>query len=529
MAEARDAPPLRVLSVSPSFDPAHRFGGPVRSLLGLCRALAARGDTGLRVLTTDAAAPDGRDRLDVPAGWQRHAAGFDIRYCRWWLPPDIAPGLLLALPGEVRRAELVCLDGTYSFTTPATLACCRLFRRPLLWWPRGALMAAGLPLRKRLWNRFCRWLADPARCRLVATSAAEAAATAARLPGLEVLRSPNGVDGPPAPLPPRPADGVLRLLFLGRLHPSKGLEGLLEALALCRAPAELTIHGDGPLAAALQAQAAALGLAGRVRLAGFLSPEAVPQVLAAHDVLVAPSPRENFGNAVAEALAHGRPAIATTGMPWQELEAMGCGLCCAAEPRALAAAIDRLAAADHAAMGARAHAWMARDFSWAVIAGRLHAQALDLARPPARLAIVSSVGGHLTEIRALAPAYRHLPHFYVLNDHVPLPADMAGRTHVISHAERDWRLLVNLWQIWRLFRRERPDIVLSAGAGPAVLAALVGRLLFGCRVIFVETVNRVDRPSLTARLIRPLAHRMFVQWPALLRALPGSRYAGRLL
>ena len=146
-----------------------------------------------------------------------------------------------------------------------------------------------------------------------------------------------------------------------------------------------------------------------------------------------------------------------------------------------------------------------------------------------KICIVSSCGGHLTEVRRLLPAYSQYEHFYVLNDQALLPPDMQGRTLFIAHSERDWKFLLNLWEAWRILRAERPGVILSTGAGPAVPFALVGRLLFGTKVIFVETLTRIESPSLTGRIMYFLAHRLFYQWPTLGRVFPRGVYGGPLL
>jgi len=97
-------------------------------------------------------------------------------------------------------------------------------------------------------------------------------------------------------------------LALGRLHVNKGFDVLLAALA--QVPQlHLWLAGDGELGAALQRQAAALGVAGRVRFLGWR--EDIQALLAAADVLVCPSRHEPLGNVVIEAWAAGVPVVAT--------------------------------------------------------------------------------------------------------------------------------------------------------------------------------------------------------------------------
>src|SRR5271166_857884 len=100
---------------------------------------------------------------------------------------------------------------------------------------------------------------------------------------------------------------------------------------------------------------------------------------------------------------------------------------------------------------------------------------------------------------------------------------MEGKTLFITHAERDWRVLKNLSEAIAILARERPQVILSTGAGPVVPFALIGRLFFRTRVIFVETMNRIDRPSLTAKLMYYLAHDFFYQWESLGRYFPNGR------
>jgi glycosyltransferase involved in cell wall biosynthesis len=97
-------------------------------------------------------------------------------------------------------------------------------------------------------------------------------------------------------------------LALGRLHPNKGFELLLEALAATR-EITLWIAGDGPLRARLERLATRLGITGRVRFLGWR--EDVPRLLAAADLLVCPSLYEPLGNVVIEAWSARLPVVAT--------------------------------------------------------------------------------------------------------------------------------------------------------------------------------------------------------------------------
>ena len=111
----------------------------------------------------------------------------------------------------------------------------------------------------------------------------------------------------------RPADhgGEGRLVWAGRLAAGKGLESLIEAVALDRA-LELDVLGDGPDRERLRRVAAASGAGDRVRWAGHVADrETYLDRLAAADAFVFPSPAEGFPKVVLDAFAVGLPVLAT--------------------------------------------------------------------------------------------------------------------------------------------------------------------------------------------------------------------------
>jgi len=164
--------------------------------------------------------------------------------------------------------------------------------------------------------------------------------------------------------------GPMRLLFLGRLHPIKGIENLLQALSLAKENAMLDVYGEGDEAYEVQLRSLVLelGLVDRVRFHGGVAGERKRRCFAEADLCIVPSFTEGFATVVAEALAHGVPVIASKGTSWKEVEEKGCGLYVSNEPRELAAAIDRAAAMPLNEMGERGRAWMERDFAWKTVA-----------------------------------------------------------------------------------------------------------------------------------------------------------------
>lgn len=137
------------------------------------------------------------------------------------------------------------------------------------------------------------------------------------------------------------------------------------------------------------------------------------------------------------------------------------------------------------------------------------------------------MGGHLAELCRLIDGLDGHELIWIVNDTSPvLPEGV--RAFRVSHAERDWRVAWNLVEFAAIFSRERPDLMLSTGAGPAVPAAVVARLA-GVPVLYVEPSSAVRELTLTGRLMRYLASSSFVQWRRLARKTPWARYVGGLL
>lgn len=142
--------------------------------------------------------------------------------------------------------------------------------------------------------------------------------------------------------------------------------------------------------------------------------------------------------------------------------------------------------------------------------------------------LVASSGGHLLQLLTLRAAWQGLPTIWVSNDKEDARSLLAGEdAHFLPgpYSRNIRSLFANLRLAIRLVLRERPATVLTTGADIAVPFAWIARLT-GARVVYVESFTRIETVSLSCRLIKPVAHRIYVQWPELLEALPDARFAG---
>ena len=189
---------------------------------------------------------------------------------------------------------------------------------------------------------------------------------------------PNGVDIPALDPQSRSAfRGAIQrtMLYVGRLHPIKGLDRMLHAWARVEAlhpDWRLRFVGpsDGGHGEELKGLAVSLGLK-RVVFEEGLYGEAKHAAYREANIFVLPSLNENFGMVVAEALANGTPVISTKGAPWQGLVERSCGWWVDHGVEPLSATLVQAMAMPPAAlraMGLEGRAWMARDFSWARVA-----------------------------------------------------------------------------------------------------------------------------------------------------------------
>lgn len=145
--------------------------------------------------------------------------------------------------------------------------------------------------------------------------------------------------------------------------------------------------------------------------------------------------------------------------------------------------------------------------------------------------LVSTQGGHLAQLLVLREWWEHYERVWVCPPTPDVVDRLAGERVVTSHHPTTRNLpnlLRNALLALRVVRRERPSLVVSAGAGVAVPFFVAARLR-GIPTVFIEVYDRVDSPTMTGRLCGPFTTRRIAQWPDQLAFYPDAHLVGPLL
>lgn len=139
---------------------------------------------------------------------------------------------------------------------------------------------------------------------------------------------------------------------------------------------------------------------------------------------------------------------------------------------------------------------------------------MDLSK--AKVCIPTSSGGHLTHMLLLEPIWSRMQdRFWVTFDkddsNARLIVERVYRCHYPTNRNVP-NLIRNTVLAWRVLRKEHPDLIISSGAAVAVPFFLIGKML-GVKCVYVEVFDRVDRPTMTGRMLNGVADLFVVQWP----------------
>ncbi len=356
---------IRIVQTTPAV--AIEDSGPTYSVVRLCESLIATG------ADVKLAAMDWAPLPSSPAFLRAFPIGVGPRRLgrapkmRRWLEEESRAG----------RIDLLHNHGMWQMNAVYPGRVAARYRLPYVVSPRGSwsqwAMANGSWLKKPFWS-----LAQ--RPSLTAVSCFHATAHNER----EEIRRlgfrqpvaviPNGIDIPP--LQAKPKGGPRTLLFLGRVHPKKGVDLLLRAWAAIQSKfpdwclrivgSDDGYHGPSGYLSEMRELSRSRDLR-RLEFAGVLTGAAKLKAYADAELFVLPTHSENFGMSVAEALAAGTPAIVSKGAPWSGLNDYDAGRWIDIGVDPLVAALEDLLQSEPSTlqeMGRRGRDWMVRDFSW---------------------------------------------------------------------------------------------------------------------------------------------------------------------
>jgi len=358
---------MRVIHVVPAI--AEEAAGPSYCVPRLCESLIGTG-VDVQLATLDSAVMTAHLSYlkTFPLGFGPRRLGVSPKMRRW-LKQEVVSG----------RVEIIHSHSLWMMPNVYPGTAVRDSRCRLVVSPHGTLSAWALGLnalqKKIFWHAL---QALPLRVAACFHATGESEYEDIRRLGFRqpVCILPNGIDVPS--LEETGSNGRRQLLFLGRIHPIKGIDNLLHAWQAVenRFP-DWDLHiagpGNGGYLAEMQALAAQLGVE-RVIFRGPLFGEEKLRTYRAASLFVLPTHSENFGMTVAEALAAGTPAIVTKGAPWGGLEKQGAGwwIDIGVEPlvECLEDALG-MSSAHLTEMGRAGREWMLRDYSWERIGAQL--------------------------------------------------------------------------------------------------------------------------------------------------------------
>ena len=375
---------MRILHITPTYIPAFRYGGPIYSVHGLCKALTKLANQ-VEVVTTSV---NGSENSDVPHNQLVDVDGVKVRYFKSGLGRRLyySSGMATYLKHNISQFDIVHNHSVFLWPTWYGARQAKNNNIPYIVSPRGMLVSDLIDqkstLLKSLWINLIEKNNLKCARAIHATSKQEAEQLKIFNPhNTNSFVLPNGVDIPkPANLKRNRKNRSI--LYLGRINWKKGLDRLLESIALLPS-ARLIIAGNDEenYWRVLQKKMNALGIKDRVDYLGSVNADEKAQLFNNASMLVLSSYNENFGNVVLEAMSHKCPVVVTPEVGAAEVVAQAkAGIVESGEPALFAKAIDKLLKNEELQkqFANNGYEWVTKYYSWANIASEMVKQYKNL-------------------------------------------------------------------------------------------------------------------------------------------------------
>ncbi|WP_041738108.1 PssD/Cps14F family polysaccharide biosynthesis glycosyltransferase [Caldicellulosiruptor owensensis] len=139
-----------------------------------------------------------------------------------------------------------------------------------------------------------------------------------------------------------------------------------------------------------------------------------------------------------------------------------------------------------------------------------------------KIALVSSSGGHLYQLYMLKEWWQKYNRFWVTFDKEDAKSLLADEKKYYCYYPTNRNipnLIKNTFLAFKILIKEKPDLIISTGAGVAVPFFYIGKIL-GCKLVYIEVFDRIDLPTLTGKLVYPITDLFLLQWEEQKRFYP---------
>lgn len=130
-----------------------------------------------------------------------------------------------------------------------------------------------------------------------------------------------------------------------------------------------------------------------------------------------------------------------------------------------------------------------------------------------KIALICSSGGHLIELMTLRKVLKKYKKFWITFKSPITKTTLKGeKFYLVDDPRRNILKFIPLFfESLKLFLKEKPDVVITTGAGVVIPFCLVAKL-FGKKLIFIESFARIKTPSITGKVLYPFSDLFLIQW-----------------
>lgn len=144
-----------------------------------------------------------------------------------------------------------------------------------------------------------------------------------------------------------------------------------------------------------------------------------------------------------------------------------------------------------------------------------------------KICLISSHGGHLRELLAATENIKGQKYFVThKTTHTNEMLSDVKHYFVLDPYRSFFKFALNFIQSLKHIFKEKPDVIISTGAGIAIPSVLFGKYLFKSQIVFIESAANVVNPSKTGKFLYKYADLFLIQWPTLLQHYPKAVYCG---